>query len=392
MKTIVAGSALLFLTAAAGLVQGQQAAQSQPRGTISGVVLDVSSGNVQRGAKVTVVDGQAAAESDMDGLYSIEVPAGRYDLHVSHVGFIDLKIQNVRVKAGEITYQDVALNSVNASLGSVTVVAEAETASEVALLSERKNAAVVTDNIGAQEISKTPGSDAADVMARVTGVSIVDGKYVYVRGLGERYSSTMLNGAIIPTTQPDKRVVPLDLFPSSLLENIRTEKTYSPDQPGEFSAGLVKLETSDFPRKAMLKLSFQQGFHSNTTFKDFSTYRGGAHDWIGFDNGTRSLPALIPSQRVVPFSPFTKRGFTPEQIESFGQAFPNVWDPAVKQAPPNQSFNLFAGNTFGELGLAFSLAHANQFENQAERQNIYTVSSGQLDPLAFHRRGPFGGL
>ena len=171
--------------------------------------------------------------------------------------------------------QDVALNPEGCvSLGEVTVVTEADQASEAALLVERKTAPTVSDSIGAQEMSRMVGSDASDVMQRVTGVSIVDSKYVYIRGLGERYSTTMLNGAVVPSTRPDKKVVPMDLVPAALLQNIRTEKSYTPDQPGEFSGGLVKMNTVDFPRSPILKLSYGTGFGSTTTFKDFADYPG----------------------------------------------------------------------------------------------------------------------
>jgi outer membrane receptor for ferrienterochelin and colicin len=109
------------------------------------------------------------------------------------------------------------------------------------MLQERKLAATVTDGLSAEEIRQTVASDAAGALQKVTGVSVVDSGYVYVRGLGERYSSTMLNNSLIPTTEPEKRVVPLDLFPAALIESIRVVKSYTPDLPGEFSAGVVQL-------------------------------------------------------------------------------------------------------------------------------------------------------
>ena len=164
------------------------------------------------------------------------------------------------------------------------------------------------------------GSDASDVMQRVTGVSIVDNKYVYIRGLGERYSSPRLNGAVVPSTRPDKKVVPMDLFPAALMQNIRTEKSYTPDQPGEFSGGLVKMNTVDFPRSPVLKLSYGTSFGSTTTFKDFADYPGGSRDWLGFDDGTRSLPSGIPNQRLTRRGRFSNTGFTPDELQGFGQS------------------------------------------------------------------------
>ena len=227
------------------------------------------------------------------------------------------------------------------------------------------------------------GSDASDVMQRVTGVSIVDNKYVYIRGLGERYSSTMLNGAVVPSTRPDKKVIPMDLFPAALMQNIRTEKFYTPDQPGEFSGGLVKMNTVDFPRSPILKLSYGTSFGSTTTFKDFADYPGGSRDWLGFDDGTRSLPSGIPNQRLTRRGRFSNTGFTPDELQGFGQSFSNVWTPHGGQnAIPNQSFNFMAGNTFGKLGVVLALSHGNKWHRQQESRNYYrSAVQGKLSPL-----------
>ena len=261
--------------------------------------------------------------------------------------------------------------------------AVADQASEAALLVERKTAPTVSDSIGAQEMSRMVGSDASDVMQRVTGVSIVDSKYVYIRGLGERYSSTMLNGAVVPSTRPDKKVVPMDLVPAALLQNIRTEKSYTPDQPGEFSGGLVKMNAVDFPRSPILKLSYGTGFGSTTTFKDFADYPGGSRDWLGFDDGTRVLPSGIPNQRLTRRGRFSDTGFTPTELQGYGQSFSNVWTPrGGRNAIPNQSFNFMAGNTFGKLGVVLALSHGNNSHRQQESRNHYrSAGQGKLSPL-----------
>ena len=145
-----------------------------------------------------------------------------------------------------------------------------------------------------EEIRKTVASDAAGAVEKVTGVSIVDNGYVYVRGLGERYSATMLNNALIPTTEPERRVVPLDLFPAALIDNIKVLKTYTPDLPGEFAGGLVQMQTIEFPTKRLFQAILRYGFNTRTTFDPFQSYQGGARDFWGFDDGTRALPRLIP--------------------------------------------------------------------------------------------------
>ena len=135
----------------------------------------------------------------------------------------------------------------------------------MALLAERKNAAQISDAIGKEEFKKNAGSDAADVVKRVVGISLQDEKYVFVRGLGDRYSNTSLNGSKIPSTEFDKRVVPLDLYPSDLLDTIKVAKSYTVDKPGDFAAGLVEMETLDFPVRETASLGFSLGNHSNAT-------------------------------------------------------------------------------------------------------------------------------
>ena len=235
-------------------------------GTLSGFVVNVANGTFLNGVEVRTRPDAGEAVSNLDGIFHMDVPAGTYELEIEKEGYVPQVIRGVQVTVGETAFQDVALNPLGGvNLGEVTVVAEADQASEAALLVERKTAPTVSDAIGAQEMSRMVGSDASDVMQRVTGVSIVDSKYVYIRGLGERYSSTMLNGAVVPSTRPDKKVVPMDLFPAALMQNIRTEKSYTPDQPGEFSGGLVKMNTVDFPRRPILKLSYgdQLGQHDH---------------------------------------------------------------------------------------------------------------------------------
>ena len=193
----------------------------------------------------------------------------------------------------------------------------------------------------------------------------------------------MLNGVVVPSTRPDKKVVPMDLVPAALLQNIRTEKSYTPDQPGEFSGGLVKMNTVDFPRSPILKLSYGTGFGSTTTFKDFADYPGGSRDWLGFDDGTRVLPSGIPNQRLTRRGRFSDTGFTPTELQGYGQSFSNVWTPrGGRNAIPNQSFNFMAGNTFGKLGVVLALSHGNKSHRQQESRNYYrSAGQGKLSPL-----------
>jgi outer membrane receptor protein involved in Fe transport len=354
-------------------------AQTQPRGTLAGDVIDGANGQPVPRASITIVaDPPIQLRSDEYGKYRVELPPGRYRVFVQAPKFLDAAIDTVEVKAGETADGTVVL----AAASQVTKVDVQETVSPVAataesMLQERKLAATVTDGLSAEEIRQTVASDAAGALQKVTGVSVVDSGYVYVRGLGERYSSTMLNNSLIPTTEPEKRVVPLDLFPAALIESIRVVKSYTPDLPGEFSAGVVQLTTVDFPAQPVLKVSMTTGYNTATTRKRFLSYPGGGTDFFGFDDGTRALPAAVPAdQRIIPGR------FTPAQLQAIGRSFANNWEPSlIEQMRPQQSYSVVGGNTFKRVGVVGALTFTNRPQNQAEIQRFIRMGGGK--PLVF---------
>ena len=338
----------------------------QGLGTIAGAVLDGQTGRPIRGVSISV-SGHSGKElmSDTEGRFQISISPGKYTLNFKSQNYLETSIQDVEVKAGVVTDASTVLTSKGA-ITTLDVVekAGAVAASTEAMLVERKLAAVTSDAVSTEEIQRSVASDAAAAVQKVTGVSVVEGGYVYVRGLGERYSATMLNNALIPTTEPERRVVPLDIFPAGLISNIRIIKSYSPDLPGEFSGGLVQMSTVDFPTARTLRVSTGGGYNTVTTFNRFLTYPGGSHDAFGFDSGARALPAAIPQdKRLFPGS------FTPQQFQQLGRAFSNNWDPvAVGSVRPQQSFSMAGGGSFGRIGLVGALTFSNKPVYQSEIQ------------------------
>lgn len=339
------------------------------KGTVTGVVLDGASGQVIRGAKV-FIDGQTGdgLVTDTDGRYTIELSPGTYKLRFEAPNYITTVVEDVIVKAGEPTEASTLLSN-QANVTSVDVVEKIGSiaATSATLLTERKLAAVVSDSISGEEMSKSTASDAAGALEKVTGVSIMGEGYVYVRGLGERYSATMLNNSIITTTEPEKRVVPLDLFPAALIDNIKILKTYTPDLPGEFSGGLVQMNTVEFPVQKMLRVSASYGFNSNTTFNRFESYRGSSLDFFGFGSGQRGLPSQIPTDRRV-----TANNFTTTELQALGRSFDVNWESRpIESMRPSQSYSVVGGNTFGKLGLvgALTMSNAPQFTPEFQQYN-----------------------
>lgn len=355
---------------------------AQKSGKVTGTVLDEFNAMSLPMAPVEVVESGALVYTDLDGKYTVELPPGNYKLKVTFSGYQD-QVVPVTVVSGETITLNIAI-TMERFQEEVTVTAEVETPqlfTAEAQLIERKKASVISDNLAAEDMRKNADSDAAAAVSRVAGLSVVGGQYVFVRGLGERYSNTQLNGATLPTTEPDKKVVPLDLFPSGLIQSVQIQKSYLPDKPADFTGGLVQIEPLNFPEDPIFDFGLSQGFNRDTTFDDFSTYPGGGTDWLGHDDGTRALPAIIPAdEKVVRGSAFSSTGFTREELQTFGRSFSNVWEPRPNgSAVPNQSYSLVWGKSSDKLGAvaSFSYNHKNQNQND-EIQNFYKVGGNDV--------------
>jgi hypothetical protein len=220
---------------------------AQGSGKIVGSIIDKENGEGLIGANVYLDGTEFGSVTDFDGTYVIVgIPDGNYVLVVSYIGYNEIRIQNVVLAGGNTQKYDLAMETESFETDVLVVEAEAVTNSEASLLKLRQKATSVSDAISAEEISKSGSGDAAAAMKKVTGASVVGGKYVYVRGLGDRYTSTSLNGAEVPSADPDRKSFQMDLIPSSMLENINTQKTFTPDKPGTFTGGLGRCTTKRF--------------------------------------------------------------------------------------------------------------------------------------------------
>lgn len=372
-STLVAAFLILTSGAAAG-------AQATSDGRIVGRVVSAQNGEPLSNAQVYIPDTGVGTLSSLDGRFVLRsVPAGTVELRVDLLGFASKTVTGVQVQTGQTVTLDVSLEPEAIALDALVVTAEAERGNTVALITERQKAPVVVDAIGADQIARSPDGDAAAALRRVPGLSVVDGKYAYVRGLGERYSSTTLNGAPLASPVPDKKVIPLDVIPSSMLESIVTAKSYSPDQPGDYAGGLVQLRTKDFPAFRIFNVSASSGYNSAVSLQDGLGYAGGGYDFLGFDDGTRDLPSLLPGDRAV-----NRSNFTPAELQAFGQAFSGAWGPSNQSIPVNESFGLSFGDEFELFDRSFGfLASINQSSDYGVQTDLIErafSASGGSDP------------
>jgi hypothetical protein len=261
----------------------------------------------------------------------------------------------------------------------IIVWGEPERRTEAGLLEVRRRAASVSDGLSAQEMSRAPDSAASDAARRVVSVTVEEGKYVLIRGLGDRYVSTLLNGAVLPSTEPDRQAVPLDLFPTSLLANLRIDKSYSAEHPASFAGGTLLVESNDYPDQRTVKLKIGTSADTVATGREQLAYRGGGLDFLGYDDGARALPGEVPSDRPARVSDSIDAG----TMEDIGESFDNVWTTGDRTAYPNLSAGAQVGDTVdlrrGELGYLASLSFGHKLAvRQAERSKVRS-SGGELE-------------
>ena len=376
----VAFSGLLIATPSAAAAGERQAAAAQaataPRVQVSGVVRDEQNAVTLPGVSVTAAGTGETVFTDMDGRFVLALPPGSHQLTIGMDGYREKTVQ-ADVREGAAMRIEITL-PMNRFAEEVTVTGQAidaQSSTQEAQLVERRNAQVITDNIGAQEMKANGDSDAAAALQRVTGVSVVDSQFVFVRGLGERYSNTTLAGSVIPTTEPDKKVVPLDLFPTALVDSVQVAKTYTPDRPAEFAGGLVEI----VPQKMTVRPTFDAavGFnwYEHATGEDILLSPLDGRDWWGYDNGLRSLPAAFPASKVVRRGIYTPDvGYTRDEITEFGRLLDTgVWRPTARSGRPGQTFALSYGNRFDKVGVLGSVTQSYKEQFVQEDRRFYRI-------------------
>ena len=331
-----------WLSLCAPLLGGQLQAQSS--GRIVGRVVDNEQGNPVSGAQVEIIGTRLTTTTAVDGRYAVQgIAAGPTSVRVRMIGFAPKVITGIIVPDGGTVSQDVALAATAVQLAEISVSAEAERGTVNRALDEQRNATNIVNSVSAEQIARSPDSDASQAVQRVSGVTVQEGKYVFVRGLGERYTTTSLNGARIPSPEPERKVVPLDLFPSALLEGITTSKTFTPDQPGDFSGAQVNLTTREFPARRMLSFSMSAGLNDAATAQNVFKAPTVGREWVGFAGGARQLPDPIKAAGSL-------GGVSQTQMNDFIGMFRNAWSTRDGNGSPNGGLGVSLGGEDPLLG------------------------------------------
>lgn len=270
-------------------------AQAQT-GVICGTVTDAKFKEPLIGATVSIEGTTIGAITDIDGNFRIEkVQPGKYALVASYVSYKTQNIKDVAVVAHQEAVVRIELSDADLQLQNVVVVAQRKLGTETAVLNTVRKSLPVVSGISSQQISKTQDSDAAEVLRRIPGITIVDDRFIVVRGLAQRYNNVWLNNATTPSSETDSRAFSFDVLPSSLIDNMMVYKSPSAELPADFSGGFVRLMTKNVPEGNTFNISYQLGFNTNATFRDFQLTKGHAIDYLGFGAGKRALPSGTPA-------------------------------------------------------------------------------------------------
>lgn len=352
-------SFLIFLLFTLGFSQSF----AQSKGNIIGLVLDKDTGEPIIGANILIENTKIGAATDLEGKFRIEnVNPGKYNVVISYISYSKITIKDVIVDAGKDTELKVALTPQAISVDEVVVVDKIDRSFENALLNQRKKSTTISDAISSEQIKRNNDASTSEALKRIPGVTLMDNKFIFVRGTSERYSNAQLNNTSLSSTEPEKKSFAFDLLPTNLLSNTIVVKSFTPDIAGDFAGGTVQINTIDFPDKLKINLSYSTSYNSNTTFKDFSTYSGGASFW-GFDNGQRALPPSFPTN-------LGTAGLTRTEINELAKKLNNVWMPESRKAPLNNNFSLSIGDGTTLLGQKFGFVAALSFRNSYKNSEI----------------------
>ena len=352
-------------------------AQTPTTGRIVGRILNATTGEPIPGAQVTVLGTSIATVTVWTGQFDLAgIPVGRWSITVRAIGYTPKTIADIDVQPDSAYPLDISLGAAIVQLEGVTVTAAQERGSVSAALDQQRTSSQIVNAVTAEQMAHSPDGDAGEAVKRVSGVTVQDGKYVFVRGLGERYTTTSLNNARIPSPEPDRKVVPFDLFPSNLLESITTAKTFTPDQPGDFSGAAVNLKTRDFPLQNHASLSLSGGGNTAATGRDVPEAPTVGSEWLGQPGQERLMPA--PARAIE--RPSDLATMTSAQMNAVIGSFRNAWSSHVRPGSQAGSLGLSLGGHANvsrvPLGYLAAFTYSNGLDVRRDEHRALAVSGG----------------
>jgi TonB-dependent receptor len=317
---------------------------------VSGTVSDSSNGESLIGAMVLVKGESRGATVQLDGTFLIDnLTKDNYDLEVRYIGY---KTQTISIKPVEDTLLNIQLTPSVQEITTVTVTGRTNKETTTELVKLQSNSAVVMDGTNAETFKKTPDNKASDVFKRISGASVQDNKFVVIRGLSDRYNFALINGSPLPSSESDRKAFSFDIFPSNMLDNLTVMKSGSPDLPGEFSGGVININTTEPKDKNYHNLQLSLGYNTITTFRNFSTYQGGNLDFLGLGSKDRGLPGDIP--RTQDFSSLNKT-----EKAGLASLMSTTWSTQTRMALPTGNLQYSIGKSYKKLSFSFAYNYQN---------------------------------
>lgn len=351
-------------------------------GSITGKVLDAKTSEPIIGANVVIEGTTVGAATDLEGGFRINsVKPGTYTLVVSFITYKTQTLNDVVVESGKVTSLEIPLPEEVSELAEVVVTAKREINTDANLIKSIREAKLVVSGISAEQITRLPDRDAAQVMQRVPGVTIVDNRFVIVRGVPERYNQVMINGAIAPSTEIDRRSFSFDLIGSGAIDQMLIYKSATPELPGDFAGGLIQVVTKQPTNEDFTNVGLTFGYRTTATFQDHKYSNGSSTDWLGFDNGFRDLPADFPTSDILRTS--QKNSSLRERA---GKSLTNNFSPNTKQAPMDMGFNFGLGRSFNVGRVKFSNITSFLYANSYLRSTANFLRYNSFTPTSAEKR------
>lgn len=346
------------------------------QGSISGTVKDAKTGEAIIGANVMIEETSAGASTDIDGAFTItRVAAGTYSLKVSAITYKTNSVPNVIVEDGKKITLDIPLAEDVSELQEIVIQAKRHTDTDFELLRSIKEAKLVVTGITAEQISRSLDRDAAQVLRRVPGITIVDNQFVQVRGLSARYNPVMLHNAYAPSLETDVRSFSFAMIPSSQLDRMLVFKSASPDLPADFGGGVVKIFTKSIPDENSVVLDYSTQARLGTTFKDFSYQEKNSGYFTGFNNGFYDLPSTFPKN--------VNANVQGDALVDAGHSLKNLWVPVKSVATPDQRVTLTFNRKFRvgsvEIGNISAINYSNTYATYQVHRGDYTETNNIPD-------------
>ena len=348
-------------------------------GVIKGTITDKQTKEPLAGATILISGTTTGVAADMDGNYKLDLKNGTYTIEVKYIGYKTLLLKTVKVDSE--TVLNLELESDSQMLNDVMVVGKVKKNTDLSVISDQRRSLVVQSGVSAQQISKTQDKDASEVIRRVPGISIIDERFVMVRGLSQRYNNVWINGSAVPSSEADSRSFSFDIIPSSQLDNMTIVKSPAPEYPADFTGGFILINTKDMPDENAFNISVGAGINDRTHFKDFQYNKGSATDFLGFDNGLRTLRDGIHTNMNT---------FDGKAIDLLNNGLNNDW--TVRKMKPatdlklNMAYNhLWNTDSGRKYGLLAALNYSNTYKTYSDMENslfgTYDVAHDQSNYL-----------